>query len=137
MDNPFPPDKDPDLPPLVKLSDGTIAPATPMTKEAVAQEQQDLCDMIVKAAATVARFDTGWMSKTVHLSMDLTRELLSVVCQEGLVEELWQSGGGNAQYRIAQQGRDLSVRLMEACGYIGPAPIRLESYAAFLRYQFE
>lgn len=137
MDNPFPPDQDPDLQKLVKLSDGTMAPAAPMTREAVVAEQQELCDMIVKAAATVARFDTGWMSRTVNLSMDLTRELLSVVCQEGLVEELWQSGGGNAQYRIAQQGRDLSVRLMESCGYIGPAPIRLESYAAFLRYQFE
>ena len=68
--------------------------------------------------------------------MPLTREMLDTLSSEGLVEELWQTGQGSAHYKITQQGRDYAVRLTEACGYIGPAPVRLESYASMLRYQF-
>jgi predicted ATPase with chaperone activity len=95
-----------------------------------------LNDLAVKLAATVARFTTDWVAKQLQLSMALTREVLGNLTQEGLIEELWQTGQGSAHYRIAQQGRDLAVRLMEACGYIGPAPVRLEAYSEMLRWQF-
>src|SRR5205823_8687239 len=34
------------------------------------------------------------------------------------------------------RGREQAVRLLEVCGYIGPAPVRLEAYSAMLRWQF-
>src|SRR5262245_8115112 len=37
---------------------------------------------------------------------------------------------------MTEQGREHAVRAMETCGYIGPAPVRLDAYAAMLRWQF-
>src|SRR5262249_55916036 len=39
-------------------------------------------------------------------------------------------------YRITDRGREHAARAMEVCGYIGPAPVRLDTYAAMLRWQF-
>src|SRR5262249_7872136 len=41
-----------------------------------------------------------------------------------------------SHYRITDRGREHASRAMETCGYIGPAPVRLEAYAAMLRWQF-
>jgi hypothetical protein len=127
--------KDPDLPPLVKVGD-TICPGAPHTRESVDKELGDLNDLAIKLGASVARFTTDWVSEQLRLSMPLTREILERLTAEGLIEELWQTGTGSAHYRIAQQGRDLAARLTEACAYIGPAPVRLETYSAMLRWQF-
>ena len=128
--------KDPFLPPMVKVGD-IIAPKAPTELTEIPDERESLMDMGVKLAATVARFNTEWASKQLKLSMPLTRLLLQALAQEGLIEELWQSGEGSSFYRIAQQGRDLNVRLMDVSGYVGPAPVPVDVYAAMLRWQFE
>jgi predicted ATPase with chaperone activity len=62
--------------------------------------------------------------------------LLGKLCYDGQIEQLWQTTQTSSHYKIAQQGKELATRLMESCGYIGPAPVRLDSYTAFLRWQF-
>jgi MoxR-like ATPase len=128
--------KDPRLPPMKRTGDFD-APVAPNDWDAIPDEKEQMFDMAVKLASTVARFNTEWAAKQLHLSMPLTRLLLQALAQEGLIEELWQSGEGSSYYRIAQQGRDLVVRLMEVCGYVGPAPVPIEVYAAMLRWQFD
>lgn len=129
------PTKDPHLPPQTKVLDFT-GPKAPETAEDVAGEVQDMMDLIVRFTSTVARLTTEWVAQQLHFSLPLVRELLTKLCQEGLIEELWQTGQGNAHYKITDQGRDYALRLMEACGYIGPAPVPMEAYAAMLRWQF-
>ena len=128
--------KDPFLPPLIKVGD-FMAPKAPTDLAEIPDEKDSLFDMGVKLAATVARFNTEWASKQLKLSLPMTRLLLQALAQEGMIEELWQSGEGSSFYRIAQQGRDLTVRLTEVCGYVGPAPVPLEVYSAMLRWQFD
>lgn len=127
--------KDPDLPPLIRHGD-LIGPKAPVDMAAIPHEKDAMFEMAMKLASTVARFTTDWVSKQLKLSMPLTRQLLESMCQEGLIEELWQTGTGSAHYKIAQQGRDHSVRLLEACAYVGPAPVTMDSYSAMLRWQF-
>ena len=129
------PAKDPYLPPLGKIGD-LVAPKAPTALEQIPDEKQALFDMAVKLAGTVARFTTDWAAKQLRLSLPMTRDLLGELSQEGLIEELWQTGAGSAHYRISENGRGLHGRLMEGCGYIGACPVTLESYAAFLRWQF-
>src|SRR4051794_15228139 len=105
---------DPFLPPMFKVGD-FLAPKAPTDLAEIPDEKDALMDMGVKLAATVARFNTEWASKQLRLSLPMTRLLLQSLAQEGLIEELWQSGEGSSYYRIAQQGRDLVVRLMEVC----------------------
>jgi hypothetical protein len=127
--------KDPNLPTMTKVGD-LIAPKAPHDLEAVKQEETALCEMIVKLAYTVPRFTTEWVVKQLHLSHPLVMALLGKLCYDGQIEQLWQTSQSSSHYKIAQQGKELATRLMEVCGYIGPAPVRMEAYTAMLRWQF-
>ena len=52
-----------------------------------------------------------------------------------MVEPLGQLGPFNLRYTITQRGRERVGRLMEICGYLGPAPVSLEAYTALLEWQ--
>jgi predicted ATPase with chaperone activity len=113
-----------------------VAPRAPQDLEAVKLEESALTDMIVKMAYTVPRFTTESVVKQLHLSLALVDHLLAKLCFEGQIEQLWQTSQSSSHYKITDQGREQAGRLLEICGYVGPAPVRMEAYAAMLRWQF-
>src|SRR5262245_61439823 len=127
--------KDPDLPALHRVGD-LVTPKPPPNLDAVKEEERDLCDLVVKLAYTVPRFTTEQVCKQLHLAPTLAEPILEKLCFEGQVEQLWQTSKTSSHYKITEQGREQALRLIDVCGYIGPAPIRLEQYAAMLRWQF-
>jgi len=129
------PTKDPFLPPLHRIGE-LIAPKAPQDVASAGLEEGILADLVVKLAYTVSSFVPDWVAEQLHLSLPLVQALLEQLCVDAMVEQLWQTGRASHRYRIAQRGRDHAVRLLELCGYIGPAPVRLETYAAMLRWQF-
>ncbi len=130
-----PPAKDPHLPPLVRVGD-LIAPKLPNTIPAIRLDDGALTDLVVKLAYTVSRFTTDWVCKQLNLSLSLVQDLLLDVSREGFTEELLTTSQASSHYRITDRGREYAARCLEVCGYIGPAPVRLEAYAAMLRWQF-
>src|SRR5439155_14282184 len=62
----------------------------------------------------------------------LDRLLLHKIAVDGLLEEVI----GASRYYVTPQGREQAVRLLEVCGYIGPAPVALETYTEMLHWQF-
>ena len=82
------------------------------------------------------RFNGEWISEQLHLPPTLVRHLLAKLSHEGLTEQQWEAGPGDYHYRITAEGRGHASRLLEVCGYVGPAPVSLEAYAAMLRWQF-
>jgi hypothetical protein len=129
------PSKDPYLPPMHRVGDVAV-PTAPQDLGAAQLEEGVLTDLAVRLSYTVARFTTDWLAKRLHVSMPLARDVLEQLCREGLVEETLQISESRSHYRSTQRGREHGGRLMEICGYIGPAPVRLEAYAAMLRWQF-
>jgi hypothetical protein len=129
------PPKDPHLPPLGRIGD-LVAPRAPQDVASAKLDDGFLSDLGVKLAYTVARFTTDWVGKQLHLSTPLVQDLLMQMCRDGLIEETMQTSQGLSHYRITQRGRETAGRLMEVNAYIGPAPVRLEAYAAMLRFQF-
>ncbi len=129
------PAKDPYMAPLVKIGD-LIAPRAPQDIPSAGLEETALPDLVVKLAYSVARFTTEWVGKQLHLGPALTLALLEKLCFEGLLEQLWQTSAASSHYKITDQGKNHAQRCMEMCAYIGPAPIRLETYSAMLRWQF-
>ncbi len=129
------PARDPHLPRLHRLGD-LIAPSAPQEIATAGLEEGALTDLTLRIAYGVARFSTTWLSQQLRMSMPLMSEVLHQLAMEGLVEELWQSGKSSSNYRITPSGRELAIRLLEVCAYVGPAPVRLETYAAMLRWQF-
>jgi predicted ATPase with chaperone activity len=127
--------KDPSLPPMVKVGD-LIAPKAPHDIPTAGLEEGVLTDLAVKAAFTVARLSTDWLAKRLHFSLPLVQSVLDQVCRDGMLEETMQTSQGRSHYRITQRGREYGARAMEACGYIGPAPVSMDAYSAMLRWQF-
>jgi hypothetical protein len=129
------PTKDPYLPVLHRVGD-LIAPKAPQELTSPLVEENVLTDLAVRLAYTSARVNTKSLAQALHLSPDLATDVLTQLCREGLMEETMQTSQGLSHYRITDRGRQHAGRAMEVCAYIGPAPVRLESYAAFLRWQF-
>jgi hypothetical protein len=127
--------KDPDLPPLHRVGD-IIAPRAPQDIAAARLGDNVLTDLVVRLAYTVARFNTEWVGKQLHVAPALVGNILEKLCYDGMIEQLWQTSQSSSHYKITHQGREHASRVMELCGYVGPAPVGLESYAAMLRWQF-
>jgi predicted ATPase with chaperone activity len=113
-----------------------VAPKAPQTAAAAGVETGVLTDLVLRFGYTVSRFTTEWISKHLHLSQALVRDLLTKLAHGGLIEQLWATSDANAHFKISDQGREHAARAMDQCGYIGPAPVGLEAYSAFLRWQF-
>src|SRR5262245_1607315 len=129
------PSRDPHLPPMHRIGD-VAAPKPPQDIASAGLDEGTLTGLILRLGYTVMRFSTDSLGKQLHLSMALTNELLEKLCFEGLVEQVWQTTQASAHYKITDHGRDHAARSMETCGYVGPAPVRMETYAAMLRWQF-
>jgi len=124
--------KDPFLPPMHKVGD-FLAPTAPNDIVSAGVGEGALTDLVVKVAYTVARFTTEWVAKQLHISVQLAAQCLEQLAIEGQVEALL---GAGARYTITDRGREQARRLLEVCGYVGAAPVRLETYSAMLRWQF-
>lgn len=129
------PAKDPHLPAMHRVGD-MIVPKAPQDIASSGLEESDLTDLVVKLAYTVARFTTDLVAKKLHLSLSLTADVMEQTCREGFAEETLRTSSSRCHYRITDRGREHAARLMEVCGYLGPAPVRLETYASVLRWQF-
>jgi predicted ATPase with chaperone activity len=129
------PEKDPYLPPLHRVGD-LVAPRAPQAVAEAGLEDNVLTDLAAKLVYTVARFTTDWVAKQLHISLMLAAEVLDLLVQDGLVEETMKTSDIRSHFRITQRGREYGARSLEVCGYIGPAPVGLEAYAALLRWQF-
>src|SRR5262245_39995102 len=130
------PSKDPYLPPLHRVVGDLLAPRAPQDMASTQLEENTLIDLAVRLAYTASRITSDWVSKQLHLSAPLAAELLEQLCRAGLLEETMMSSQGRAHYRTTQRGREHAAHSLEVCGYVGPAPVPLEAYAALLRWQF-
>lgn len=129
------PGRDPFLPRLHRLGD-LIVPSAPQQIGAVGLEEGALNDLTLRLAFGAARFTSHSVAQQLHVPVPIIEEVLRQLAMEGHVEELWQSGKSSSRFKITDSGRELAARLLEVCAYIGPAPVRLEAYAAMLRWQF-
>jgi predicted ATPase with chaperone activity len=113
-----------------------IAPKAPQDIASAQVEDNTLTDLAIKLAYTAARVNTKWLAQHLHLSLSLAADVMEQLCRDGLAEETMQTSQGVSHYKITQRGREHAARALEVCGYIGPAPVRLEAYGAMLRWQF-
>jgi hypothetical protein len=130
------PTKDPYAPALHRLGSDLVAPKPPQDVASSGLEEETLTGLVLKLAFTVTRFTTEVVSKRLHISPALTNILLEKLCMSGQLEQLWQTSQASSHYKITEHGLEQAERQIEVCGYVGPAPVRLETYAAMLRWQF-
>lgn len=124
----------PHLPRLIEQA-GTICPEAPADVYATGVSPGILADLALKAAFTVPQCTTEWISGQTHLPLPLIENLMQRMKDDQLLEVLGQLGPFNHRYSITDRGRERARRLLEICGYIGPAPVSLDSYTAMIDWQ--
>jgi predicted ATPase with chaperone activity len=128
-----PPPANPHMPALIKAT-GVTAPAAPGVIEETGVEPQVLSDLALKLCNTVPRLTSDWAAQQLRLPLGIVDKIFWQLRDDLLLEILGQDGG-NFRYSITQRGREYARRLLEISGYVGPAPVSLEAYAAMLEWQ--
>ena len=123
-----------DLPRLVPAGDG-VAPAAPLDVAETGVSRATLCQLALKLACTIPRFTTEWAAQQLRLPQTVTSDILEQLRAEHLLEVLGEAGPFGYRYGIAERGHERAERFLEVCGYVGPAPLSLPSYVAFLEWQ--
>jgi hypothetical protein len=122
-------------PPGLMAIGGAFAPAAPADLRATGLDPMVVSDLALKAAYTVPKFTAEWAARRLHLPQTLLNEVLEQLRTDHLLEVLGQAGPFGFRYAITNRGRERATRLLEISGYIGPAPVSLETYTAMLEWQ--
>jgi hypothetical protein len=111
------------------------APAAPLDVHDTGMDRGVLLDLALKTAYTVPQCNTEWVARQLHLPQPVAGELLEQMRTEHLLDVLGQAGPFGYRFAISQRGRERASRLLEVSGYVGPAPVSLAAYTAFLDWQ--
>jgi hypothetical protein len=124
----------PHLPGMIPLGDA-FAPKVLADMHDAGVSPSVLSDLALKAAYTVPQFTTEWAARRLCLPLALVSELLEQQRADHLLEVIGTSGPFGYRYAILARGRERAGRLLEVSGYVGPAPVSLESYTAMIEWQ--
>jgi hypothetical protein len=119
---------------MIRCGD-VLAPATPTDLENVDVDPHVLADIALKLAHTVPNFTTDWAVQKLCLSLPVTAQLLEQLRADRLLEVQGQTGPLRHRFAITGRGCERVSRLQEICGYVGPAPVSLETYRMALEWQ--
>ena len=86
-------------------------------------------------ACSISSFDTEWMSRHLRLPHRIVEKVLWTLKEEKQLEILGQAGPLNYRYRATSAAVDLSKRLHDICGYMGPVPVSIEEYVSAIDAQ--
>jgi predicted ATPase with chaperone activity len=127
------PPANPHLPGMTKVT-GVIAPSAPAAIEETGVDPVVLTELALKLANTVPRLTTDWAANQLRLPLSIVDKIFWQLRDDQFLEILGQDGL-SYRYSITARGREYARRLLEISGYVGPAPVSLESYAALLEWQ--
>lgn len=127
--------KDPNLPPLGRLG-GTVCPRAPQTIADMKLEPGALVDLAAKFAHASNRFAADNLCDRLRIPPAVAAEVCGALLTEGWIETTMSGTKERPIFRITENGRRHAERALEVNGYLGPAPVSLEAYAAMLRWEF-
>jgi hypothetical protein len=94
-----------------------------------------LCDLALKHVAMLPEPTTQSVAERLNLPRTLTEEILQKLYREKLIEVKVQKAVGSTRYAMLDHGWDRLTRLLQVCGYVGPAPVSLDDYAHMMKLQ--
>jgi hypothetical protein len=94
-----------------------------------------LADLIAKQLHEAGVLDLGELSVRMALAGSVLAELLAFMRGEGLAEVRGSGPDGLLRIGLTERGRAAALEAFARDGYVGPAPVPLESYAQVVRRQ--
>jgi hypothetical protein len=109
-------------------------PAPPGTVAETGLHPDTLAQLLLKTLIGGEMTGTG-LAESLRLPYSVLDALVQHARVEKLVEVRGATGTGTAAYRYAltDLGRDRALQFMEVSRYVGPAPVPLEQYTAYVR----
>ncbi len=114
------------------------APRAPQSLEALGVPADRVAELLVKVLLGGERHGVD-LADRLAVPFALIEPLVEHARHERLVEVRGVSGVGSAGYRYAltDLGRDRARQYLEVCRYVGPVPVPLDQYAAYVRQAAE
>ncbi len=109
-------------------------PPPPATIEATGLNPDILAQLLLKTLIAGEASGTG-LAEKLRLPYSVLDALIQHARVEKLIEVRGASGTGTAAYRyvLTDLGRDRANQFMDVCRYVGPAPVPLAQYNAYVR----
>lgn len=96
---------------------------------------ESLEGLVLKTIHVVPHFTTDWVTDQIRLPRVIVSELLDKLMSDRLVEVVGQDGPLSYRWAISDKGQQRAVRLLQICGYIGPAPVSADNYNTMTEWQ--
>ena len=121
-----------------RLSSTVAPPAPPTTIEETGLHPDALAQLLLKTLVAGEASGTG-LSEKLRVPYSVLDALIQHARIEKLVEVRGTSGAGSAGYRyiLTDLGRDRAGQFLDICRYVGPAPVPLAQYNAYVRAGME
>lgn len=107
-------------------------PPFPATLDDLDVSPAFLADLALKTASLDAEPTTNSIARRLHLGMFITDLLMDRLYNEKLVEKKGTIGLHNHRFQLTDRGWSRLTQSTEVCGYVGPAPVALESYTEMI-----
>ena len=111
-----------------------VPPPPPATIADTGLQSDALSQLLLKTLVTGEASGTG-LSERLRIPYSVLDSLIQHARIEKLVEVRGTSGAGTAGYRyvLTDLGRDRAGQFLDVCRYVGPAPVPLAQYNAYVR----
>ncbi|HTH03578.1 MAG TPA: hypothetical protein VL882_25055 [Vicinamibacterales bacterium] len=121
-----------------RLSEKVMPPAPPTSIEETGLHADTLAQLLLKTLVAGEASGTG-LSEKLRVPYSVLEALIQHARVEKLVEVRGTSGAGAAGYRyiLTDLGRDRAGQFLDICRYVGPAPVPLAQYNAYVRAGME
>lgn len=112
-----------------------LAPGQPEKIEDTGLDFSFLADLTLKTAYSDTNCTTERTAEKLKLPLNVTETLLQHLYREKFIEIKGVAGFQNHRYAVLDRGWERVRRLLDLSGYIGPAPVSLNSYNAMVQWQ--
>ena len=121
-----------------RLSEKVAPPPPPTSIEETGLHTDTLAQLLLKTLVAGEQSGTG-LAEKLRVPYSVLDALIQHARIEKLVEVRGTSGAGSAGYRyiLTDLGRDRAGQYLDICRYVGPAPVPLAQYNAYVRAGME
>jgi predicted ATPase with chaperone activity len=115
----------------------TQSPVMPETVDQTGLSFSYLADLVLKAVYSDTNCTSERVAEKIKLPMGVAEPVLQYLYREKLIEVRERTSLQNNRYAMLDRGWERARQLLSICGYIGPAPVSLDAYAANVRHMEE
>lgn len=112
----------------------TLSPVMPELLEDTGLSAGFLADLALKIVSSDTDCTSERISEKIKLPMGITEKLMQHLYREKLIEIRERLGVQRQRYGMLDRGWERVQRLIALSGYIGPAPVTLDDYAAAIHW---